>query len=155
MFRLSTKGRYGLRAMYEIARSYPRPINIKTISERQGVPVRYLEQILNRLRRAGFIESIKGPGGGYVLKRKPAEINLAEILLELVGPVAITSCLDPEEGCLRVDRCVFHLLWKALGQQIENFLSTITLEDLLQEWFLEALQNQGGEHEQDQVCGKY
>ncbi len=155
MFRLSTKGRYGLRAMYEIARSYPRPINIKTISERQGVPVRYLEQILNRLRRAGFIESIKGPGGGYVLKRKPAEINLAEILLELVGPVAITSCLDPEEGCMRVDRCVFHLLWKALGQQIENFLSTITLEDLLQEWFLEALQNRGGEHEQDQVCGKY
>ncbi|WP_456433635.1 RrF2 family transcriptional regulator [Thermosulfuriphilus sp.] len=155
MFRLSTKGRYGLRAMYEIAKSYPRPTNIKVISERQGVPVRYLEQILNQLRRAGFIESVKGPGGGYVLKRKPEELSLAEILMELVGPVAITSCLDPEEGCLRVDRCVFHLLWKALGQQIEDFLSTITLKDMVQESFLETLHLNGGEDEQDQVYRKY
>lgn len=134
MLRLSTKGQYGVRAMYEIARGYPgSPITIKEISERQDVSVAYLEQILNTLRRAGLIKSIKGPGGGYVLSKKPGETNIGEILRELEGPVAITNCLDPSEGCSRVDTCVTHLLWRALGEKIDGFLGTITLNDLLKE----------------------
>ncbi len=132
MLRLSTKGQYGVRAMYEIARGYPdEPVNIKSISRRQDVSIHYLEQILNRLRRAGLIKSVKGPGGGYLLTRPPEEISIAEILEELEGPFALTSCLNPEEGCVRVDRCVTHLLWKSLGWQIESFLRTVTLDDLL------------------------
>ncbi|GBE02548.1 HTH-type transcriptional regulator IscR [bacterium BMS3Bbin06] len=132
MLRLSTKGQYGVRAMYEIARGYPEaPVNIKLISERQEVSIHYLEQILARLRRAGLIRSVKGPGGGYVLTRKPEEITISDILKELEGPVAITSCMNPEKGCLRVEICVTHLLWKALGKQIEDFLDTMTLNDLL------------------------
>ncbi len=132
MLRLSTKGQYGVRAMYEIARGYPEaPVNIKLISERQEVSIHYLEQILGRLRRAGLIRSVKGPGGGYVLTRKPEEITISDILKELEGPVAITSCMNPEKGCLRVEVCVTHLLWKALGKQIEDFLDTMTLNDLL------------------------
>lgn len=132
MLRLSTKGQYGVRAMFEIARGYPdEPVNIKVISERQDVSPHYLEQILNRLRRSGLIKSVKGPGGGYLLTSKPEEISISEILRELEGPVAITSCLNPAEGCVRVDSCVTHLLWKALGRQIEEFLNTITLADLL------------------------
>jgi len=132
MLRLSTKGQYGVRAMYEIARGYPEaPVNIKLISERQEVSIHYLEQILGRLRRAGLIRSVKGPGGGYVLTRKPEEITISDILKELEGPVAITSCMNPEKGCLRVEICVTHLLWKALGKQIEDFLDTMTLNDLL------------------------
>lgn len=132
MLRLSTKGQYGVRAMYEIAMGYPEtPVNIKTISEKQDVTVSYLEQILNKLKNAGLIKSIKGPGGGYVLSEDPGKITIGAILRELEGPVAITSCLDPEAGCVRVDGCVTHLLWKALGQQIETFLSTITLRDLV------------------------
>lgn len=132
MLRLSTKGQYGVRALYEIASSYPdRPVSIREISERQNVSVSYLEQILNKLRRAGFIKSIKGPGGGYVLTKRPEEISIASILKELEGPFAITSCLDPEEGCIRVDSCVVHLLWKSLGEQIDAFLNTITLQSLL------------------------
>ncbi len=132
MLRLSTKGQYGVRAMFEIARGYPdKPVNIKVISERQDVSPHYLEQILNRLRRSGLIKSVKGPGGGYLLTSKPEEISISEILRELEGPVAITSCLNPAEGCVRVDSCVTHLLWKALGRQIEEFLNTITLKDLL------------------------
>ncbi len=132
MLRLSTKGQYGVRAMFEIARGYPdEPVNVKGISERQDVSPHYLEQILNRLRREGLIRSVKGPGGGYLLTRKPDEICISEILRVLEGPVAITSCLDPAEGCVRVDSCVTHLLWKALGRQIEEFLNTITLADLL------------------------
>ncbi|NOX19879.1 MAG: RrF2 family transcriptional regulator [Nitrospirae bacterium] len=132
MLRLSTKGQYGVRAMYEIARGYPdEPVTIRSISEKQDVSIPYLEQILNKLRHAGLIRSIKGPGGGYVLQRAPEEITIADILFELEGPVAITSCLDPSEGCIRVERCVTHLLWKSLGKQIEDFLNTITLKDLL------------------------
>ena len=133
MLRLSTKGQYGVRAMFEIARGYPEnPLTIKEISERQDVSVAYLEQILNKLRKAGIVRSVKGPGGGYLLAREPGHITIAEILKELEGPVAITSCLDPEEGCSRVEGCVTHLLWRSLGAKIEAFLETITLKDLLE-----------------------
>jgi Rrf2 family protein len=133
MLKLSTRGQYGVRAMFEIARGYPdNPVTIKEISERQDVSVAYLEQILNKLRKAGLIRSVKGPGGGYLLTEDPGRVNIASILKELEGPVAITSCLDPEEGCSRVEGCVTHLLWKSLGAKIEAFLETITLQDLLE-----------------------
>jgi Rrf2 family protein len=139
MLRLSTKGQYGVRAMYEIARGFPEnPVTIKEISEHQDVSVAYLEQILNKLRKTGLIRSIKGPGGGYLLCKKPQEITIAAIVSELEGPVAITSCLDPEEGCVRADTCVTHLLWKALGEQITAFLETITLRNLLEGDFVKT-----------------
>jgi Rrf2 family protein len=132
MLRLSTKGQYGVRAMFEIAKSYSRgPITIKEISERQDVSVAYLEQILNTLRKAGLVKSVKGPGGGYVLSGPPDDISIGSILKELEGPVAITSCLDPNMGCIRVEGCVTHLLWKALGENIEAFLDKMSLRDLL------------------------
>lgn len=132
MLRLSSKGQYGVRAMYEIAKGYPRsPVSIKTISEKQDVTVPYLEQILHKLKNAGLVKSVKGPGGGYLLSISPDKITIGAILSELEGPVAITSCLDPDGGCVRIDGCVTHLLWKALGQQIETFLDTITLNDLM------------------------
>lgn len=137
MLRLSTKGQYGVRAMYEIAKGYPdKPVTIKEISEKQNVSVAYLEQILNKLRKANLIKSIKGPGGGYILKSDPEDISIASILKELEGPVALTSCLEPERSCIMIDNCVAHLLWKALGEQIEAFLETITLKNLLNEDFL-------------------
>jgi Rrf2 family protein len=132
MLRLSTKGQYGVRAMYEIAKGYNSgPITIREISERQDVSVAYLEQILNTLRKAGLISSVKGPGGGYVLSKEPGSVSIGAILRELEGPVAITSCLDPKEGCMRIEGCVTHLLWKSLGEKIEGFLDTMTLKDLL------------------------
>lgn len=135
MLRLSTKGQYGVRAMFEIARGYSQemPVRIKDISNMQDVSVSYLEQILNTLRKAGLIKSVRGPGGGYMLSRGPDEISISNILKELEGPVAITSCLNPEEGCNRIDICVTYLLWRALGEKIDEFLSTITLYDLLNE----------------------
>jgi Rrf2 family protein len=134
MLRLSTRGQYGVRAMFEIAKGHPsKTTNIREISERQEVSVAYLEQILNTLRRAGLIQSVKGPGGGYRLTEAPGKTSIGSILKELEGPVAITSCLDPAEGCSRVDGCVTHLLWRSLGEKIEAFLKTITLEDLLEE----------------------
>jgi len=134
MLRLSTKGQYGVRAMFEIAKGYPStPTNIKDISERQEVSVPYLEQILCTLRRGGLISSVRGPGGGYLLKRAPEKVSIGDILKELEGPVAITSCMDPDEGCSRVESCVTHMLWRSLGEKIEGFLGTITLKDLLRD----------------------
>lgn len=133
MLRLSTKGQYGVRAMFEIAKGYNYgPITIKKISERQAVSVSYLEQILNKLRKADIIKSVKGPGGGYILSKEPGNISIGTILRELEGPVAITSCLDPKEGCIRVEGCVTYLLWKSLGERIEAFLDNMTLKDLLE-----------------------
>lgn len=151
MLRLSTKCQYGVRAMYEIAKGYPyNKTSIKSISEKQDVSAPFLEQILSRLRKAGIINSVKGPGGGYMLSRTPEEITIASIVNELEGPLAITSCLNPEEGCVRVDSCVIHLLWKSLGNQIEAFLNTITLGDLINgnpidEYF--PMGNTGANHE--------
>ncbi|HDH05141.1 MAG TPA: RrF2 family transcriptional regulator [Nitrospirae bacterium] len=133
--RLSTKGQYGVRAMFELAKNYKKgPLTIKEIARRQGVSVSYLEQLLNRLRKSKLIMSRKGPGGGYVINGKPEEISVGNILNSLEGPVAITQCLDPSaKGCKRVEGCVARLLWKSLGEKIENFLDTINLNDLLRE----------------------
>jgi len=134
MLRLSTRGQYGVRAMFEVAKGYPEPVTIKEISESQELSAAYLEQILNKLRKAGLIKSIKGPGGGYVLSRRPDEVSIGSILRPLEGPLAITSCLT-KEGCKRIDICVTYLLWRALGEKIDGFLQTITLKDLLKGTF--------------------
>ena len=135
MLKLSTKGQYGVRAMFELAKNYEQgPLTIKEIANRQDVSVAYLEQLLNKLRRSELIISQKGPGGGYLINKKPEEISVGMILNSLEGPVAITQCLDPSaKGCKRVDGCVARLLWKSLGEKIEDFLETINLDDLLKE----------------------
>jgi Rrf2 family protein len=135
MLRLSTRGQYGVRAMFEIAKNYKKgPLTIKEIAIRQSVSIAYLEQLLNKLRRAKLIKSHKGPGGGYVLNRNPKEISIGMILNALEGPVAIAQCLGPSaKGCSRVEGCVARLLWKSLGENIEHFLGTINLKDLLEE----------------------
>jgi Rrf2 family iron-sulfur cluster assembly transcriptional regulator len=135
MLRLSTKGQYGVRAMFELAKNYEKgPLTIKEIAKRQGVSIAYLEQLLNRLRKSKLIKSQKGPGGGYAINRKPKDISVGMILNSLEGPVAIAQCLDPTaKGCKRVEGCVARLLWKSLGEKIEDFLDTINLNDLLKE----------------------
>ena len=121
--------------MFELAKNYEQgPLTIKEIANRQDVSVAYLEQLLNKLRRAKLIKSRKGPGGGYAINRNPEEISVGMILNSLEGPVAITQCLDPlAKECKRVEGCVARLLWKSLGEKIEDFLDTINLSDLLNE----------------------
>jgi len=140
MIRLSTKSQYGVRAMYEIACGYPdRPVSTPLISEKQDVPIPFLEQILTKLRKAGIIKSVKGPGGGYLLNMKPEQITIWNIIEQLDGPMAITSCLDPQKGCVRIDSCVTHLLWKSLGNHMRDFLSTISVSDLVSGVVLEKI----------------
>lgn len=132
--KLSTKGKYGVRAVFEIARHYGKgPITIKEIVERQGISFSYLEQILHRLGKAGLIESVRGPAGGYLLARKPSDLTIGDIVRTLEGPIALSHCLEPGESgeCYQADDCVARMVWTKVGAKIEEALDSITFNDLL------------------------
>lgn len=134
--KLSTKGKYGVRAVYEVARHFGRgPITIKEISERQGISISYLEQILHKLGKAGLIESVRGPAGGYLLARKPSELTIGDIVRVLEGPIALSHCLEPGESgdCCQTDDCVARMVWAKVGAKIEEALDSISFDDLLQQ----------------------
>ena len=140
--KLSTKGKYGVRAVFEIARHYGNgPISIKEISERQGISFSYLEQILHKLGKAGLIDSVRGPAGGYLLARKPSELTIGDIVRVLEGPIALSHCLEPGESaeCYQADDCVARMVWAKVGAKIEEALDSISFDDLLQRNQKEAL----------------
>jgi Rrf2 family protein len=140
--KLSTKGKYGVRAVFEIARNYGNgPISIKEIAERQGISFSYLEQILHKLGKAGLIESVRGPAGGYLLARKPSELTIGDIVRVLEGPIALSHCLEPGESadCYQADDCVARMVWAKVGAKIEEALDSISFDDLLQRNQKEAL----------------
>ena len=133
--RLSTKGRYGVRAMLDLAiHEAIGPVSIKNISQREGISVNYLEQIFNQLRRAGLVRSIRGPGGGFLLARPSKEVTAMDIIKALKVPVVPVFCVDEEDEisqCERMDSCVSRLLWQRLGEKIKEILKATSLEDLL------------------------
>lgn len=140
--KLSTKGKYGVRAVFEIARHYGNgPISIKEIAERQGISFSYLEQILHKLGKAGLIDSVRGPAGGYLLARKPSELTIGDIVRVLEGPIALSHCLEPGESaeCYQADDCVARMVWAKVGAKIEEALDSISFNDLLQRNQKEAL----------------
>lgn len=130
---LSTKGRYSVMAMVDLA-SQPagKPVGLAAIAERQEIPLAYLEQIFARLKRAGLVTSVRGPGGGYKLARSADEINVAEIMLASDEPMKMTRCqTESHQGCMATKaRCLTHDLWEGLSAQIRHYLSLITLEDV-------------------------
>ena len=132
--KLSTKGKYGVRAVYEIAKHCGKgPITIKEIAERQGISFSYLEQILHRLGKAGLIESVRGPAGGYLLAGSPSELTIGDIVRTLEGPIALSHCLEPGESgeCYQADDCVARMVWAKVGAKIEEALDSITFDSLL------------------------
>lgn len=140
--KLSTKGKYGVRAVFEIARHYGNgPISIKEIAERQGISFSYLEQILHKLGKAGLIDSVRGPAGGYLLARQPSELTIGDIVRVLEGPIALSHCLEPGESaeCYQADDCVARMVWAKVGAKIEEALDSISFNDLLQRNQKEAL----------------
>jgi Rrf2 family transcriptional regulator, cysteine metabolism repressor len=140
--KLSTKGKYGVRAVFEIACHYGNgPISIKEIAERQGISFSYLEQILHKLAKAGLIDSVRGPAGGYLLARQPSELTIGDIVRVLEGPIALSHCLEPGESadCYQADDCVARMVWAKVGAKIEEALDSISFNDLLQRKQKEAL----------------
>lgn len=115
IMRLSTKGRYGLKAMFDLAMNYgENPVSLTTIAARQGVSVNYLEQLISPLRKAGFVRSVRGAQGGYLLNVSPEEITVKEVLVVLEGPLAPTDCVKDEQdsSCDNANYCVTRLIYE-------------------------------------------
>lgn len=131
--KISTKGRYALRLMLDIALNDAKtPVRIKDIAERQQISDKYLEQIVSSLNKAGFVKSLRGPQGGYRLTKKPEEYTVGMILRLIEGSLAPVACLDDDiNNCTRVDRCPTLILWEKLYDAISEVVDNITLADLI------------------------
>ena len=129
--KLSTKGRYAVTAMFDIAiHNGDGPVSLSDISDRQGISLSYLEQLFARMRRHGLVVSTRGPGGGYSLAHPANEIAIADIILAVDENVDATRC-GGNADCQNQQRCLTHELWEDLSSQIHSFLSQISLSDAI------------------------
>lgn len=129
--RLTTKGRYAVTAMLDLAlHAKENPVSLADISERQGISISYLEQLFAKLRKNGLVSSVRGPGGGYQLSRAEVEIFIAQVIDAVDESVDATRCAG-EGDCQNGETCLTHELWQSLSQQIHNFLSEISIADLV------------------------
>lgn len=132
--KISTKGRYALRMMLDIAaQGEGAVVPLKDISARQGISVKYQEQIVLLLSKSGFLKSVRGPKGGYRLTRSPEEYSVGSILRVTEGTLAPVACLDDTENqCNRCNQCETLEFWEGLDQIINNYVNQFTLADLMQ-----------------------
>lgn len=134
--KLSTKGRYGLRAMIDMARYSERePVSISSIADRQGISEGYLEQLVSLLKRAGLVKSIRGAGGGYILARDMEDISVGDILRALEGSLEPVRCAAfySEEGCTASDGCVTKYVWQKINESINRTVDEMKLDELVRE----------------------
>lgn len=131
--RLSTKGRYGLRAVVDLAvNGQAEAVSISSIAMRQNLSESYLEQLIAKLRKAGIVNSVRGAGGGYVLARRPEEITVGDILRALEGKLCVVECPDNQNDCDKYDTCVTKYVWKRINDSINNVVDTMTLMEVIQ-----------------------
>jgi Rrf2 family iron-sulfur cluster assembly transcriptional regulator len=130
--RLTTKGRFAVTAMIDVALyGTGGPVTLAAVADRQKISLSYLEQLFGKLRRAGLVESVRGPGGGYNLARAAAEVSVADVILAVDEPIDATQC-GGRENCHDGDRrCMTHELWSGLNTHIFAFLRSVTLADLV------------------------
>jgi Rrf2 family iron-sulfur cluster assembly transcriptional regulator len=130
--RLSTKGRYAVTAMLDLAIHHKHgPVTLNDISQCQGISLSYLEQLFARMRKSGLVEGVRGPGGGYRLALPAEQITIAKIIGSVDEKVDATLCAGRED-CQEGERCLTHDLWCELSQQIYNYLDGITLAEFIQ-----------------------
>jgi Rrf2 family iron-sulfur cluster assembly transcriptional regulator len=144
--RLSTKGRYAVMAMVDLAQnSDGEPVSLAEIAERQEISLSYLEQLFAMLRKGGLVKSVRGPGGGYLLAQGRADTRIADIILAVDEPIRATRCTPGAPiGCRgNKTRCLTHDLWEELGNQIHLFLSSVSLADVCEQ---RVLGISGGHH---------
>lgn len=131
--RLSTKARYAVTAMVDVAlEEIHGPVSLTTISVRQELPLAYLEQLFGKLRKAGLVKSCRGSSGGYILAHKPQDISILSIIAAVDTPLKATRCdYDSKVGCRTTgERCLTHDLWDELGAVVQLFLARVTLNDV-------------------------
>jgi Rrf2 family iron-sulfur cluster assembly transcriptional regulator len=130
---LSTKGRYAVMAMTDLAgRQEDRAVTLSEIAERQEISLSYLEQLFARLRRRGLVKSTRGPGGGYRLAKAASETKIVDIVLAVDEPLHATRCAGRMPVCMsKGERCLTHDLWAEMGRQVQDYLASISLADVL------------------------
>ena len=130
--KLSTRTRYGMRAVLELAENYGNgPLQLKIIAQHQEISVKYLEQLMAVLRSAGFVRSIRGSKGGYLLAKAPEQIKLSDIFHCLEGPVVTVECVENESYCTRTNDCVARQIWAEVQKAIMEVLQSKTLQNLV------------------------
>lgn len=132
--KLTTKGRYAVMAMADLARhSGGNPVALAEIAERQEISLSYLEQLFAKLRRGSLVKSVRGPGGGYLLARGADVIRISDVIMAVDEPIKATRCeLGSPKGCLASSgRCITHDLWEGLSQQIHVYLNSVSLGDVI------------------------
>ncbi len=131
--KVSTKARYGTGALLDLSVNMAEgPVQIRRIAERQGISEKYLWHLLDYLRTAGLVRSVRGFRGGFVLARDPSEIRLSELFENLEGPVAVVDCIGGLKGCDHSAECVTREVWHEINQAIKDVLQSITLADLIE-----------------------
>ena len=131
--KLSTRSRYGTRLMLDMAQHYNQgPIQLGDIAKRQDISVKYLEQILIPLKKARFVDSVRGPKGGHVLAKPPEEITVGEIVALLEDGDSLVECTEHAEICRRSDTCPTRLIWQEASQAMFDKLKSVTLADLVE-----------------------
>jgi len=129
--KVSTKGRYGLRVLLDIRGHQDHgPVILRGISARQGISEKYLWQVINPLKAAGFVNSVRGAKGGYVLSKAAEDITVLDIMLVLEGPVSVVDCVDDPKGCERSSVCVTRDVWSRIEASIRSVMKGITLKEL-------------------------
>ncbi len=132
--KLSTKGRYGLKAIYELALKVNdnTPLPIKTIAEKIGVSELYLEQIFSVLKKSELVKSVRGAQGGYLLAKQASDITVGDVIRALEGPVAPASCVSGEQNpCMNAEECVTKIVWEKMKSSMDECMDAITLQDML------------------------
>ena len=130
--KISTKGRYGTRAMLDIGSNYGNgPVSLRELAERQGISMKYMEQIVPLLKTSGLVRSTRGARGGYVLARKPQDISLRDIVQALEGSWSLVDCVDDNSLCARAKECVTYEIWNELNLAIHKILDSTSLQDMI------------------------
>ncbi len=134
--KLSTKGRYGVKSILDLAlHNEEWPVALKSIAERQHISENYLEQLFASLRKAGYVKSVRGAQGGYILAHSPKDISVGSVLRALEGSLAPVECVveDDSVKCTKSDICVTRLVWEKIRDKVNEVVDSITLADLIEE----------------------
>jgi len=130
--KLSTRTRYGIRAILELAENYGNgPLQLRIIARDQGVSVKYLEQLMAMLKAAGIVRSVRGSKGGYILAKPPGQVKVSECFQCLEGSIITTECVEDENFCERTNDCIARQVWTEVQEAVMGVLESMTLQDLV------------------------
>ena len=140
--KLSTKGRYGLKAMFQLSLNENNgPLPLRNIASKQNISEQYLEQLFSSLKKSGLVKSVRGAQGGYLLSKEAKDITVGDILIALEGPVSLSDCLLDDYVCENSSKCITKVVWERIKKGIEDVTNSITLQDMIDDYNKNVLEN--------------